>query len=193
MGGRGDMVAQHSPQSLPRPPSHHTAPCPWSQLPSLPSPSWLPSIGFIQFAALGPREQGQRRGCQDQAPRGRVVGAADLQSYWLCTAPHLSVLFQVMLAVCHPPMKAAVLRLPQLAQSRPQVMESSAVLWSRSFPSPLPFTCSTHVLHTTAEPCRASMSHHAGTLPRAGASHMHSMKSSGNMAEGSAFLPCVLA
>lgn len=121
------------------------------------------------------------------------MGAAALQSCWLCTAPHLSVLLQVMLGVCHPPMEAVVPQLPQPAQSRPQVVAPSAVLWSRSFPSPLPFTCSTHMPHTLAEPRRASVSHHASTLHHASASHTHSMKRTGNMAEGSAFLPCVLA
>lgn len=164
-------------------------------LPSiLTSPAWLPGICFVHFAALGRVEQEQRRGGQDQAPPGRAVGgAADLQSCWLCTASHLSALFQVMLVVCHPPVEAAVPRLPLPAQGRPQVMASSAVLWSRSFPSPLPFTCSTHMPHTMAEPRRASVSHHASTLHHASASHIHSMKSTGSMAEGSAFLPCVLA
>lgn len=187
------MVTQHSPQPLPRPHSHHTAPCPCSYPPSSPSPAWLPGICFVHFAALGPGEQEQRRGCQDQAPPGRAVGAADLQSCWLCTATHLSALFQVMVVVCHPPMEAAVPQLPPPAQGRPQVMASSAVLWSRSFPSPLPFTCSAHVPHTMAEPHHASVSHHASTLHHASASHIHSMKSTGSMAEGSAFLPCVLA
>lgn len=56
-------------------------------------------------------------------------------------------------------------------------MAFSVVLWSRSFPLPLPFMCSMHMPHTMAEPHRASSLHHAS------ASHIHSMKSKGNVAE----------
>lgn len=185
LGFRGDMVTQHSPQSLPTTllPAHAVALRAFS--------ARLPGIGFTHFAASGPGEQGQRRGCQDQAPLARAVGAADLQSCWLCTAPHPSVLLQVMLVVGHPPTGAVVPRLPQPAQSRPQVMASSAVLWSS--PPPLPLRRSTHTPHTLAEPHRASVSHHASTLPHASAPQIHSLKSTGNTAKGSAFLPCVLA
>lgn len=74
-------------------------------------------------------------------------------------------------------------------------MASSAVLWPRSFPRPLLLTGSTLAPPTTAEPCRASMSHPASTSPRARASHTHSMKSTGNVgsAEGSASFPGALA
>lgn len=117
------------------------------------------------------------------------MGAADLQSCWLCTAPQLSVLFQMMLVACHPPMEAAVPQFLQPALDRPQMMPSAAI---RIFPSPLPFRCSTHMPQPKAEPRHASVSHHASTLTHASASHLHNMKSTGNMAKASAFLPCVL-
>lgn len=180
------MVTQRSPQSLP------TTLLPAHALSLHPRPAQLPGIGFIHFAASGPGEQGQRRSCQNQAPPGRAVGAADLQSCWHCTAPHLSVLFQVMLVVCHLLMGAAVPQLPQPAQCRPQVTASSAVLWSRRLPSPLPLRCSARTPHTMAEPRRATVSHHASALPHASAPQIHSLKSTGNVAKGSGFLPCVL-
>lgn len=157
------------------------------------SPSMLaqPSSLVSASSTLQPQDLGSRgrRGAARTKPHWE--GQWGLLSCWFCTAPHLSVLLQVMLVVGHPPMGAVVPRLPQPAQSRPQVMAPSAALWSS--PPPLPHGCSTHTPHTTAEPRRASVSHHASTWLPATAPQILSLRSTGNTAKGSAFLPCVLA